>query len=180
MVFARDEQAASKLCQAWREHGEVSKIYLARVKDWPPFHKENQLEGRIDEPLAPSEERLKWKVQKNGKPCTTLWKIHGLSPPANSDSNSVVLQLTPLTGRTHQLRVHCAHVGSGIEGDSLYGDKRIKWKPQQACTTVLCLHARKLSFPHPRSGERMEFISLPSWYEMIPKTSSSDASSVTL
>lgn len=166
MVFARDEQAASKLCQAWREDGKVQKTYLARVKDWPPFHNENQHQGRIDEPLAPSDERLKWNVQTNGgKPSTTLWKIHGSSLTTHdSDSSVIILQLTPLTGRTHQLRVHCAHVGSGIEGDSLYGDNRIDWKPQQPSTPVLCLHAHKLSFPHPRSGEQMEFTSLPSWY----------------
>lgn len=173
MVFARDKQAASKLCQAWRQLGEVSKIYLARVRNWPPFHNENQLEGRIDEPLAATEERLKWKVQTSGKPSTTLWKIRGLA--TNNDSDLVVLQLTPLTGRTHQLRVHCAHVGSGIEGDSLYGDKRIEWKPQQASAPVLFLHAHKLSFPHPRSGERMEFMSFPSWFQMIPRSSSNSA-----
>ena len=168
-MFARNEQAASKLCQAWRERDQVSKIYLARVKDWPPFYKEKISEGRIDVPLAPSEERLKWKIQMDGKPSTTLWKIYGTKDDCISDavddSDSVVLALTPVTGRTHQLRVHCAHVGSGIEGDSLYGDHRIEWNPEQASTRVLCLHAHQLSFPHPRTGEQMEFCSMPSWYK---------------
>lgn len=166
MVFARDEQAASKLCQAWRERDQVSKIYLARVKNWPPFHKEKQLQGRIDAPLARSQERLKWKVATDGKPSTTLWRRFGSSTAEANDSDSVVLELTPLTGRTHQLRVHCAHVGSGIEGDSLYGDTIIEWNPRQVNAQVLCLHANKLSFPHPRSGERMEFMSAPSWYRL--------------
>lgn len=153
---------ASKLSCAWREQ-QVSKVYLARVKNWPPFHREKKRKGRIDMPMAPSDERLKWKIQADGKPSTTLWQV--CEPTANGDeeSGSVVLRLTPLTGRTHQLRVHCAAVGSGIEDDSLYGDSRVEWRPRQPDTRVLCLHAHKLSFPHPCTGEIVEFVSWPSW-----------------
>lgn len=167
MVFARDEQAASKLAQAWRERDKVTKIYLARVKDWPPFHNEKQVEGKIDEALAPSEERIKWKVQPGGKSSTTLWRLGGQncskSATSPGDRNSVILELTPVTGRTHQLRIHCAHVGSGIEGDSLYGADRVEWNPGNPDDQVLCLHAHRLSFPHPRTGEQMTFSSMPSW-----------------
>lgn len=169
-MFARDKESASLLSQAWRERDQVSKTYLAKVTHWPPFHKEMKRQGRIDEPMAPSEERLKWKVQADGKPSTTLWKVREpnldcFSADKKCESDSVVLELTPVTGRTHQLRVHCAHVGSGIEGDSLYGNERIEWKPGQPGSRVLCLHAHGLAFPHPVSGERMEFTTMPAWYD---------------
>ena len=169
-MFARDKHTASFLSQAWREREKVSKLYMARVKNWPPYHTDKERQGHIEEPMAPSNERLKWKVQTDGKPSTTIWKVR--EPKLGDDSrandnerHSVVLELTPVTGRTHQLRVHCASVGSGIEGDSLYGDERIEWNPGQPGSRVLRLHAHRLSFPHPVTKERMEFTSMPSWYE---------------
>ncbi len=170
MLFARNQDSASKLSQLWRERDQVTKVYLARVKEWKPYHEGQMVEGRIDLPLEQSEERLKWKVASNGgKPSTTLWKIH--HPPANVcgstgvEPSSIVLQLTPLTGRTHQLRVHCASVGSAIEGDSLYGNEKVEWDPMRPDGPRLCLHAHKLSFTHPRTDEIMEFTSMPSWHE---------------
>jgi len=176
MVFARNKEAASKLSKAWRERDQVSKLYLARVKHWPPYDVEKKLEGIIDMPLAPSEERLEWRVKVGGKPSTTLWKVLkptncGDSRSKTNEGDSVVLKLTPVTGRTHQLRVHCASIGSGIEGESLYGDDQTKWNPEQPSSTVLCLHAHKLSFPHPCSCELIEFSSEPSWYRHTYKGS---------
>ena len=98
-------------------------------------------------------ERLKWQVDSGGKPCQTIWRVAVLEsnttsrqlddhdPAASAAGNAsaldndavsnleqlVTLELQPLTGRTHQLRVHCAAVGSGIEGDLLYGDCPIDW-----------------------------------------------------
>lgn len=166
MVLARDESSASILSRAWRERDNVKKEYLARVRDWPPYHQKNQRAGQIDEPLAPSDERLKWEVQQDGRPSLTLWKV--IPEPEMDDADetrtkaTVTLSLTPVTGRTHQLRIHCAHVGSGIEGDSLYGTDPVKWDHQSGNNRLL-LHAYKLSFPHPTTGERMEFVSHPSW-----------------
>lgn len=108
MVFARDREMASMLSCAWREQ-QVLKVYLARVKNWPPFHRDKKREGRIDMPMAPSDERLKWKTQTDGKPSTTLWQVCEPTTNAVEESGSVVLRLTPLTGRTHQLRVHSAN-----------------------------------------------------------------------
>jgi tRNA pseudouridine32 synthase/23S rRNA pseudouridine746 synthase len=164
MVFARNQDSASKLCQFWRGRGQVTKVYLAKVKEWKPYQEEQTLEGRIDLPLAPSEERLKWKVaMTTGKPSITLWKLH--NPLTGAEPNSIMVELTPLTGRTHQLRVHCASVGSPIEGDSLYGNEKIHWDPMQPDGLMLCLHAHELSFTHPASDEIMKFTSMPSWYE---------------
>lgn len=171
MVFARNQDSASLLCQFWREHDRITKVYLARVKKWKPYHEEKMLEGRIELNMAPSEERLKWKVvETGGKPSRTLWKIHDSQlredcGSTNTGTTSILLELTPLTGRTHQLRVHCASAGSPIEGDSLYGDEQIEWNPERRDSTVLCLHAHTLSFPHPSTGEIMKFTSMPAWYK---------------
>jgi tRNA pseudouridine32 synthase/23S rRNA pseudouridine746 synthase len=114
-------------------------------------------EGIIELPLSPSQERLKWKVDKNGKYSKTLWKIRKVEP------NLITLVLTPVTGRTHQLRIHLAEVGSGIDGDSLYGDNPETWDPGNATGRRLNLHAEHLSFPHPETAELMEFSSDVSW-----------------
>jgi len=159
MVFARTCRAASFLCKAWRTpNNQVSKKYLACVKRWPPIEEESKTEGIIELPLSPSHERPKWKVDHlNGKKSTTLWWLRSKGP------EGIVLELAPLTGRTHQLRVHLAKIGGGIEGDSLYGDNPIKWDPSNLTGHFLHLHAEKLSFPHPDTNEMTEFFSRVNW-----------------
>ncbi len=174
MLFARNPETASKLCEAWRERNSIQKTYLAHVMRWPPFQ-----EGIIELGLAASRtERIKWEVRElsdGGKPSITKWKIY---KGTNDDSDVVntsttneglILELSPITGRTHQLRIHCAEIGSGITGDSLYGDSPVKWfkesdqqqnDPNGADTsshTILRLHSHVLSLRHPRNGEMVTF-----------------------
>ena len=174
MVFAKNDKAAGKLCQDWRERDGVTKEYVALVQKWPPYHHGKLVEGTIDVPLAPSGERLKWKVvsseDSNGKQSTTKWKvikerrIQLASQTAESTFDSLLLELVPVTGRTHQLRIHCAHVGSGIIGDSLYGTKRVEFNPERTDGDKnLHLHARKLQFRHPRTEEICSYSSNPNW-----------------
>ena len=157
MVFARSKEVASFLGKAWQERDRVAKGYVARVKRWPPYDECMQTEGIIELALIPIEERLKWKVDKNGKPSKTLWKIRKV------EHELITLDLTPITGRTHQLRIHLAEVGSGIEGDSLYGDNPMVWHPENPGGRRLYLHAEHLSFPHPQTSEIMNFTSKISW-----------------
>ena len=175
MVFARTDKAASSLCQAWRERKAVKKNYIAEVAHWPPFQDgRRESEGVIDLPLSPSDERLKWKVDRSGKgkPSLTLWSVRQRTDSDNLHPHKrVILELQPITGRTHQLRIHCAEVGSGIEGDSLYGDKPTEWVGNDRSANfktsrsgTLHLHAHTLCFPHPDTDEPMQFTaSLPSW-----------------
>jgi 23S rRNA-/tRNA-specific pseudouridylate synthase len=158
MVFARQASSASFLSQAWRERNQVSKTYLAKVYEWPPWTTEKEELGRIDLALAPSGERLKWKVCDDGKPSTTLWKVLD----GSKKESSILLELQPITGRTHQLRIHCSTVGSGIMGDSLYGLGQAE-SQQLETEQRLCLHAYKLRFPHPESKELVEFVADPDW-----------------
>ena len=181
MVFARHQAAASALCRAWRERDDVSKTYLAKVGHWPLYHRKDSIsKGRIEISLAPSDERLKWKVVPvsdiKGKSSITEWRVledksvvddlhtcsEGDGDKTEQRQHAVILELKPITGRTHQLRIHCAHVGSGILGDSLYGENQLEslgWTGQH-----LMLHANKLSFVHPATNEKCEFISWPEWY----------------
>jgi 23S rRNA-/tRNA-specific pseudouridylate synthase len=149
---------ASILSQAWRERNQVSTTSLAKVYDWPPWTREKQESGRIDLALAPSEERLKWKVCADGKPSSTLWKVLD----GSNKESPILLEVQPITGRTHQFRIHCSSVGSVIVGDSLYGLGQAK--PQRPETEHrLYIHAYKLSFPHPESKELVEFVAEPDW-----------------
>ena len=73
------------------------------------------------------------------------------------------LQCRLETGRTHQIRVHMAHIGHPLLGDTVYGSK----KPCPGLAGQ-CLHARRLSFVHPRTGERMTVeCPLPGWFEAV-------------
>jgi 23S rRNA-/tRNA-specific pseudouridylate synthase len=66
--------------------------------------------------------------------------------------DSTLLEVRPLTGRTHQIRVHLAAAGHAVLGDPLYGTKKKAAKFRR-----LCLHAGRLAFVHPGTGERVEF-----------------------
>ena len=178
MVFARTQQAASQLGRYWRNEivpnvlpvneRAVQKTYIALVENWPPFTNVGETSGVIDVPLSPHlSEKLKWIVDcDNGKASRTIWKISH-DPIMISDTNiermsPVQLDLQPISGRTHQLRIHCANInGTGIIGDSLYGDrcKDLSSPPNDDNIKPLrlYLHARKLSFPHPSTGDRLEF-----------------------
>lgn len=165
MIFARTDNAASKLCAAWRERDIVKKQYVALVEQWPPFHENGVSEGTISYALASSEERIKWEVREDGKPSETRWEIlNAVHDNQLSSVSPVLLSLVPITGRTHQLRIHCATVGSGIMGDSLYGDNPVEWTESiQDDKSILKLHASRLSIPHPVTGEELSFQSDAPW-----------------
>ncbi len=88
---------------------------------------------------------------RDGKPSLTRYQVISHDPA--SDSSRVHLE--PVTGRTHQLRVHMAEVGHPIFGDTLYGGAYLDRAPR------LLLHAEYLSLPHPNGGERLSFTCPP-------------------
>ncbi len=87
---------------------------------------------------------------ENGKPSTTRWRVIGSAP----DKTSTRVTLEPVTGRTHQLRVHMQHIGHPILGDMLYAPAEV-----QALSPRLLLHACALEIPHPATGEPLHFTS---------------------
>jgi 23S rRNA-/tRNA-specific pseudouridylate synthase len=98
--------------------------------------------GTIDEPIGRFEERKSWNVKPDGKPAQTRFRV------LERRRDSTRLELEPITGRTNQLRIHCAAIGHPIVGDLKRGGREF---PR------LCLHASRLCFHHPTSGNRMEF-----------------------
>ena len=148
MVFAKTPDAQAALQQQF-EHREVSKAYLARVmavEDARPLATGDR--GKITLPLAPDwYDRPRQMVDpEQGKAAVTEYEVLQVEP-----SGEALLRLIPYTGRTHQLRVHCAHpagLGRPIVGDRLYGG---------AQADRLMLHAADLRFRPPADGRRMSF-----------------------
>ncbi|GGB77115.1 RluA family pseudouridine synthase [Henriciella pelagia] len=138
MLFARTAQAQSALSTAFSS-GLVRKRYTAWVEGEPDGDR-----GDIHLPIGRDwEERPMRKIDtQSGKPSTTRWRKLSVR------SGYTELDLEPLTGRTHQLRLHCAAMGHPILGDRLYGNP--------ATAARLCLHASKLAFTHPVTGEPLQ------------------------
>jgi 23S rRNA pseudouridine1911/1915/1917 synthase len=144
MMVAKTEVAYSRLKQAFRDRA-VHKVYHAVIQGHPdPF------EGTIDAPIGrhPKAE-FKFAVMNDGKPSITHYKL--LEAFASASLVEVVLE----TGRTHQIRVHFSAFKHPLLGDTMYGAD-----PTLAARLQIerqWLHAMKLSFTHPATGEQVEF-----------------------
>ena len=153
LVVARTKAAHKALQEQFLAHS-VSKQYVALIEHSPRAdgaseHVQWATEsaGTISLPLRPDlVDRPRQLVDMaNGKPAVTRF---ALGPEQSSGQR--LITLWPLTGRTHQLRVHCAHplgLNSPIVGDPLYGTRSRR----------LCLHARSITFVHPTTGQSMTF-----------------------
>ena len=117
--------------------GEIDKQYLALVQGyWNP--KLTQVEFPLQKNILCSGERVV-RVQANGKPAISQFQVE------RHLTTTTLLRIKPLTGRTHQIRVHTAHVGHPIAGDDKYGDDTFNRKMRQLKLKRLFLHAEKLS-----------------------------------
>lgn len=127
----------------------LEKTYEAQVYGAP-----TQAEGVIDAPIArrPLPSLLR-QVSPEGKPSLTRYRV------LSRQEKTAVLALTPVTGRTHQLRVHCAYMGFPIVGDPQYGspESQAFSKEMGAATQLLC--AKTLRFSHPITKTPMEITS---------------------
>lgn len=144
LLFARGKENQRLLSMAFAKRL-VDKTYIAHVKGFP---KENN--GTIELPLAADwPNRPKQKVcYEHGKPSITQWQLLDCLP----DHTMSVLKLTPLTGRSHQLRVHLSAIGHPIIGDRLYAPENLI-----APYPRMMLHANGLKFVHPVTNEIVEF-----------------------
>lgn len=138
IVFARGPAAQRTLSIAFAER-RVAKRYVALVAGTLPAE-----EGRIDLPLAadwPNRPRQQVDTLR-GKPSLTHWRV------LERSGTHTRVALEPVTGRSHQLRVHLAATGHPIVGDALYAGEP---------AARLMLHATDLAFAHPASGEPLAF-----------------------
>lgn len=149
MVFALTVPARKSLAKQFQDRT-LSKAYEALVWGNMPSDK-----GCINMPLRCDwPNRPRQEVHSEGKNALTHWQVkeqftvHGF--PCNR------IALTPVTGRSHQLRVHMAHLGHPILGDNLYAHPEAL-----ALHERLCLHAHILRFNHPITGKRMQFVCDP-------------------
>ena len=150
LMVGKKRSALVELHRMLRD-GEVRKDYVAIVKGrWKGGGR------KIDLPLhkyvtAEGERRV--SVRDDGQQAISLFK-----PLAAGDTASM-LDIRLMTGRTHQIRVHAAHVGHPILGDDKYGDFDLNRALVKQGVKRLFLHARQLSLSHPLSGEPLSFVS---------------------
>lgn len=147
MLFARGALMQRLLSMAF-EARQVEKQYVAVAMGQPTGES-----GAIDLPLiADWPNRPRQKVDLlNGKPALTHWQVLARG---TCGSNTTRLALQPITGRTHQLRVHLQAIGHPIVGDALYA-------PESQGQTRLLLHATRMAFMHPLLQQPCAFTSAP-------------------
>ncbi len=143
MLFARGAEVQRRLSRAFASR-QIDKHYVAVVSGRMP-----SAAGRIELPLmADWPRRPLQKVDAlEGKPSSTDWQLLGFDAAQQTSR----LALQPLTGRTHQLRVHLAAVGHPILGDALYAPPDVIERAPR-----LLLHACALAFEHPLSAARLQ------------------------
>ena len=137
LVLGRHRKALASLGLLFK-HGKVGKTYWAVVEGGPEGDA-----GRIDLPLARLDPTRGWwmKPDPKGQPAATTWRVLGRCGKPVCSDQLTWLALEPLTGRTHQLRVHCAAMGWPIVGDAIYGTA------PRAGGPGLQLHAREIVVP---------------------------------
>ena len=151
LLVAKKRSALTHLQDQFRER-ETGKTYLALVLgDWPASKK--VIDAPLHKYLLPDGERRVKVVAKDdpdGMRSVTLVKVRQRLP------GYTLLEVTIKTGRTHQIRVHLASQGHAIAGDDKYGDFELNKTLQKQGLKRMFLHAWRLQFTHPASGERVE------------------------
>lgn len=140
LVVAKSVKSHRKLARSFHKK-RVKKRYLALVEGTVIDR-----QGTIDAPIGRFAELKYWGVKADGKPSESTFEV------INYLGDKTLLELEPITGRTNQLRIHCAAIGHPIVGDTERGGTDYR---------RLCLHARTLAFQHPDTREQLEFETHP-------------------
>lgn len=145
LVIAKNGNAMHRLAKSFADR-KVSKIYMAIVA---PAPRVMAAEIKTQIGRNPGNRRKMAVVRSGGRDAVTIFNVvrRGKIGP----NSAALLKVRILTGRTHQIRVHMSHYGSPVIGDALYGGNSRIPAPRQM------LHAWKLSFPHPLTGELLSF-----------------------
>ena len=136
MVIAKNPRSHKILCKHIQRKL-VEKKYFALVEGVIEDD-----EKTINAPIGRDVERRYWQITDEGKSAETRFRV------LERRENETLLDIELITGRTNQIRLHCAHLGHPIIGDDIYGGREF---------SRLCLHAYRLCFRHPNGESRMEF-----------------------
>ena len=152
LVVAKNDRAHQSLAEQIQVHS-AGRRYFAVVYGCP-----REETGTIQAPIARHPvDRKKMAVLAGGREAITHYQV------LEHYQGYTLMKFRLETGRTHQIRVHMAHIGHPIIGDPLYGPAKDKWKLQGQC-----LHAGELELTHPVTGERMLFEApLPEYFEKV-------------
>ena len=143
LLIAKKRPALRYLQEQFREKT-IQKYYLALVMGvWPSSMK------KVDVPLLKNETNSIVRVNEQGKPSETRFKI------IENFEHATLIQVSPITGRTHQIRVHCQYAGHPIAWDDHYGDPRFDAYTLKLGLKRLFLHAANIQFIHPSTKECM-------------------------
>jgi 23S rRNA pseudouridine1911/1915/1917 synthase len=158
LLFAKTREAARALAQNLARR-RVRKRYLALVRGVP-----DPAAGEIA--LAISEGHLRSAVSDSGKEARTRYRM--IERRDHGGVAAALLEVEPLTGRMHQIRVHLAAIGHPVIGDRKYGAAAPPGSPQR-----LCLHAASLELPHPLGGRPLRIDSPPprEWGQVLNRAS---------
>jgi len=147
-VVAKHILAHSYLSAQWN-HVDVRRTYLA-ICDGVFVSPQ----GIIDHPIGKDRHRNATRVSPSGDPASTSYKV------LSQGKRSALVELTLHTGRTHQIRVHLAHLGHPVAGDRLYGGSAIEGP--------LALHSHHVTLPHPRTGQTVDVVDpMPDRYRTL-------------
>ena len=153
IIAAKNDKAHLALAEQLQDHS------LARVYEAVAVGSFREDSGTVDAPIGRHPvDRKKMAIEpRNGRPAVTHWRVLARYP------GPIHVECRLETGRTHQIRVHLASIGHPLLGDTVYGSK----KPYPGLAGQ-CLHARRLIFRHPRTGERVELeCPLPDWFQGV-------------
>lgn len=150
IILAMRKSAQSHIGRQFQQKV-IDKIYYARVEGII-----DQDSGLVDLPIRCDWENRPRQIVdfKQGKSSQTLWKV------LKREKQTTLVELTPLTGRTHQLRVHMQQLGHAIVGDDFYANEFAK----QLSPKRLALHAASITLTHPTTNERVSFICNPDFF----------------
>lgn len=149
LLIAKKRSALKSLHEQLRDK-QVDKRYQALVSgNWPDNR--FKVKAPLCKNVLKSGERMVSVNEVEGKPSETRFRI------LKQYHEASLIEASPITGRTHQIRVHCLHAGHPIACDDKYGDNNFDSRMQRLGLSRLFLHAYSLSFIHPNSNERVSF-----------------------
>ncbi len=153
LIIAAKNDRAHEALSAQLKDRTLSRVYDAVCHGG--FHDDA---GTVDAPIGrdPRDRQRMAVTDKNSRPAVTHWQVLARYP------RHTYIRCRLETGRTHQIRVHMAHTGHPLLGDTVYGGRRDKGLQTQ------CLHARGLKFIHPATGKAIElWTDLPDWFKDV-------------